>query len=91
MCKSKDLDSHKFWIKVEDIFTINGRGQVIAGETNNPYFMGKVCCGHETFEIIGCEVFHDNRDRISGFLVNTFDLTDVYKGKIFTNIDSEED
>ena len=91
MCKSKELDRHKFWIKVEDIFTINGRGQVIASETNSPYFMGNLCCGHEIYEIIGSEVFHDSRDTISGFLVNSFDLTDAYKRKIFTSIDSEED
>lgn len=53
--------------------------------------MGNLCCGHEIYEIIGSEVFHDSRDTISGFLVNSFDLTDAYKGKIFTSIDSEED
>ena len=89
MFEFSELDRHKFWIKVEEIFKITGKGQVIVGETNCPFFMGKVCCNHKTFEIIGCEILHDYRDKISSFLVNTFNLSDDYKGKIFTSMDFE--
>ena len=87
MCKSEELDKHKFWIKVEDIFTINGRGQVIHGETNNTGYRGIICCGNKTYNILGSEWVPSNAQKC-GYLLETFDLTDDYKGKIFTSIDS---
>ncbi|MBR4376736.1 MAG: hypothetical protein IKX50_01610 [Spirochaetia bacterium] len=70
-----------FQIKVEGIFKISGRGQIITGPANEKNYQGTLRCGNKVFKVIGFPVFDISKDGC--YLLDTFELTDAYIGKVF--------
>jgi hypothetical protein len=71
-----------FQIKVEGIFKISGRGQVIWGTSSEQNYFGTIRCGDKVFKVLGSSPLGEKKGHAT-YILDTFELTNDYIGKVF--------
>lgn len=76
----------KFSIKIEEIFHLKDRGQIIVGSANDFHYLGKLKCGNLIVESIGYDMFPAKFDGEISLLIKGFQLTEDFIGKTFYQV-----
>ena len=75
-----------FEIKVEEIFTLKDKGQIIVGIANDYRYIGKLRCGSLIVESIGYDIFPVRFDGKISLLIKDFLLNSDFIGKTFYQV-----
>lgn len=76
----------KFSIKIEEIFHLEGKGQIIVGSANDFHYLGKLKCGNLIVESIGYQMFPAEFNGKATLLIKDFLLTKDFIGKTFYQV-----